>query len=460
MRRLNNQDSLMAAGEAAGWGLHIACLQLHDDGLDLERVRDLFAARLPHLPAFRQRLVTVPADLDRAVWVEAEVDVADHVHGIRVPAPGDDRRLGAVVGDLFAQPFDRHRPLWDAWVLEGLRDGRVGVLTRVHHTTADGMRGVALLAATLDLDQAAPLGRAGGAPGAGPDADGPVALLASGGLHLAGAPARWARTGIDVARAAGRLVRVVAGGRSSGLTLPLTAPATRFNRAVTGRREVAFCRLPLGPAVRAARREGVTVNDVVLALCGGALRRHLGDLQELPESPLIAAVPVGAGTAGADSQPVGNRWAVMFVSLATDVADLDERMRAIAVSARAGKAVNGALGTDLWEEVLDVPPAAIRVLARGYAALRLADRHPPLVNAVVSDLRGPSVPLFCAGARVTALHPFGPVADGLGPNITVLSYEDALDVGITVCPDVFGDPWLLIDALRAEAAELARRYPA
>jgi WS/DGAT/MGAT family acyltransferase len=252
----------------------------------------------------------------------------------------------------------------------------------------------------------------------------------------------------------------VAHGDSAGLALPLTAPRTSFNRAVTDRREVAFCRVALAPVKRAGRQEGVTVNDVVLAMCGGALRRHLRECRELPGRSLTAAVPVEAGHRRAAPQPVGNHWAVMVVSLATDVEDLDDRIRAVAVSARAAKAVQGALGPDLWQELLDVPPAAIRVLARGYAGLRLADRHPPLVNVVVSDLRGSPAPLYCAGERVTGLYPIGPVADGLGPNITVLSYGDSLDVGIAVCPDRFGDPWLLTEALQAEGDELARRYPA
>lgn len=458
MRRLNHQDSLMEAGEASGWRLHIASLQLYEGGLDLATVRRLYAARLPHLPPFRERLLPVPAGIDRSAWVEDDVDVADHVHGVRLPPPGSDRQLGVLVGELYARPFDRRRPLWDVWVVDGLQGGRVAVLARMHHSAADGTRGVALLSATLDPEPDSPLIRPGGEPGAGPGVAPRLRLVGAGAARLAGTPGRWTRTVADAARAAARVAVVTARGESAGLTLPVTAPRTPFNRAVTDRREVAFCSLPLAPVKRAARTEGVTVNDVVLAVCGGALRRHLQARAALPRARMIAAVPIGDAPGPGPGRP-GNHWAVVIVSLGTDVEDLTERVRAVAVSARAGKSIQAALGSDLWQRVLDVPPVAIRALARGYAGLRLADLHPPLINMVVSDLRGPSAPLYCAGARLAALHPVGPVADGLGPNVTVLSYGDSLDVGVAVCPDVFGDPWPLVEALRAESEELGRRYP-
>lgn len=466
MRRLNNQDTLLVYGEATGWRLHIASLQVYraTDApvrLDLEQVRALYRQRLADLPVFRVRLVRVPGGAGRPVWVEnPDTDVADHIHGIRLPEPGTDRQLATLVGELFARPIDLDRAPWDVWVIEGLEGGGVAVLPRVNHGAVDGTRGLELEAATLDLDPAAPPTHPAIASGPGGPAPGPLSLLGGAALGLATTPLRMARTATHLVRATGRLAGVLARGESSGLALPMAAPRTSLNQAVSTRRAFAFCSLPLAPVEYAAKQEGVTVNDVVLALTAGALRRYLADRGELPRRPLVAAMPVGLPLDEVAPNAGGNRWAVTTVGLATDITDPTERLRAIAISARAGKAVQRAIGPDLWQDLVDLPPAMIGWIARGYAGLRLVDRHPPLVNVVVSNLRGSPLPVYCAGTRVDANYPIGPVADGLGLNLTVVSYRDALDVGLSVCPDLVEDPWLLADALRVESDELADRYPA
>lgn len=464
MQRLNSQDALLLYGEATGWRLHIGSVQLFaaedSERLDLERVRGLYRQRLPHLPAFRARLARVPGELSRPVWVEDPgFEVEDHVHGLRLPSPGTDRQLGVLVGELFARPIDLDRPLWDVWVISGLERGGVAVLSRVHHSAADGIRGLELEAVTLDLDPAAPLARAGPAVGALDPDPGWLTLLGGAALRTATTPVRLARTAAHLARASGRLAGVLARGESSGLALPMAAPRTSLNRPLTDRRAFAFCSLPLTAIARAAKQEGVTVNDVVLAITAGALRRYLKDRGELPDRALTAALPVGFAAEGSAVPVGGNRWAVITASLATDIADPADRLRAIALSVRAGKSIQRAIGPELWQDLVDVPPVLIRLLARGYAGLGLVDHHPPVVNVVVSKMRGAPVPLYCAGARVAANYPIGPVADGLGLNLTLVSYLDALDVGVSVCPDLVEDPWLLVDALRAEADELDRRYP-
>jgi hypothetical protein len=163
-------------------------------------------------------------------------------------------------------------------------------------------------------------------------------------------------------------------------------------------------------------------------------------------------------TVDGPSQPIGgNHWQVMVSSLATDVADPVERLHKIARSSRAGKAVQRAVGPELWRDLVDVPPVLVTLAARGYADLRLVERHPTVVNVVVSSMRGAPFPLYCAGARLKANYPMGPIADGLGLNITVISYLDTLDLGLTVCPDLVEEPWRLVDAFRDEGAALERR---
>lgn len=464
MERLKGQDALMVYGEASGWPLHMASLQIYDvsmlpGGLDVERVRDLYRQRLAHLPAFRHRLVRVPGGLDRPVWVEdLSVDVADHIHERRLSSPGTDQQLGELVGRLCEPLLDLTRPLWEVWVIEGLENDRVAILARVHHGAVDGLRGMEIQAATFDLDASAPIARAGGAPGAGEDIPGTMRLLGGAAIHLAGSAVHTARTAAHVVGATGRLADVVRRGGAADFALPFSAPRTLLNEAVSTRRGLAFGSLPLAPVKAAARQEGATVNDVVLAITGGALRRYLDSRGELPDRPLVVAVPVGLASEGTPRSVGGNRWAIMLASLATDVADPVERLHKVAASARAGKAVQQAIGTALWSDIVDFPPGVVGVVARGYAGLGLVNVHPPFVNLVVSSLRGAPFPLYFAGARLLADYPVGPLADGLGLNVTVISYLDSLDVGLTFCPDLLEDPWAMVDAFHAEADEITRRY--
>lgn len=464
MQRLNTQDALLAYGEASGWPLHVAVLQVYDaaavpQGLGPERVRELCRQRLPHLPVFRHRLVRVPGGLDRPVWVEdPDVDVAACIHGVRVPAPGTDRQLAELAGDLNERPVDLSGPPWEVWVIEGLEGGRVALLTRLHHAAADGVRGLEIQAGAFDPDPAAPPARPGGIPGAGVDVPGRWQLLTGAAVNLAAAPVRGVRTAGHLARTAGRLADAARRGQLAGLALPFTAPRTSLNGPVSKRRGYAFCSLSLAAVRAAARQEHVTVNDVVLALTGGALRRYLGQRGELPARSLTAAMPVGLPSQDAPWPGGGNRWAVTVASLATDVGDPVRRLHTIAASARAAKAVQQAIGPEPWLEVADVPPAMVAAIARGYAGLRLVNLHPTIVSVVVSSLRGPQLPLYLAGARMLASYPIGPVADGFGLNVTVVSYLDKLDFGLSVCPDLVPEPWQVAGAFRAEEAELARRY--
>ena len=463
-QRLTGLDALFVYGEASGWPLHMTALALFDpattpEGLDVGRVRELFRERLPHLPIFRQRLVRAPGGLDCPVWVEdPDLDVDDHIHAVRVPSPGTPRQVAELVADLTTPPLDLGRPLWEKWVIEGIDGGLVAVLDRVHHAAIDGVRGLQVQTATFDVEADAPLAREGEEAGTGVRVPPAYELVGQAAARLATTPLRALATAGHVALAAGRVANVVRRGDAAGYAPPFAAPRTSLNAPVTTRRSIAYCSLPLPRLHQVARREHATVNDVVLTLVGGALRTYLVERGELPRRPLTAALPVGLASRGESSGVGGNRVALTTASLGTDIADPRDRLRAVARSTRAGKQVLRAIGPELTMQLVDLaPPTVVGVSARSYARLRLVNRHPPLVSAVVSDLRGAPMPLYLAGARLVAMYPFGPVADGLGPNVTVIGYQDSLDFGLNVCPDIVDDPWRLVDGLRATAAELTRR---
>lgn len=466
MQRLSSQDSVFVSGEASGWPLHMGSVVLLDpsrlpDGLDVTRVRALMAARLPQLSVFRRTLVRVPAGLDRPAWTEsAEIDLEEHIRAARVPSPGGPRELADLVAELYTPPLDLSRPLWQIWVIEGVQGDRVAMLIKLHHSLVDGVRGREIQQIMYDVTPDAPFVRDGDSePADGSDSSRWRMLAGSAGTLLA-TPVRLARTVRHLAGAVTRIGDASVHHQLSGLSMPLTAPRTAFNAPISARRGFSYGTVPLGPIKRMARAESATVNEVVLLLLGGALRRYLAERDDLPAKTLIAAVPIGVEGQTQTGAATGNAWEAMITSLATDVDDPVERLHAITRSSRAGKNAQSALGHDLWADLLDLPPVLVGLAARGYAGLHLARVHPTVVNLIVSNVRGAPMPLYFAGARLEALYPMGPIADGMGLNVTLLSYRDGLDFGFTTCPDLVPDPWLLVEALQAEAAELSERYPA
>lgn len=459
MERLDAQSTLQVYGEASGWPMVMGSLQIYDPstsagGLNLERVRTLYTERLPHLPVFRHRLVLSPGGWESPSWVEdPSVDVAAHVTAVPLDPPHTDEQLGELAGKLMQAPMDRTRPLWDSWVIEGLSGGRVAVLTRLHHAAVDGVRGMTTQSALFDLAPDAPFSRPGSTPGAGADNPSATQHLGEAVTSLASSPVRLLRTGNRLAGAAARIATKVARGEGTGFAAPMLAPRTRFNPTITARREAGFVSIALSPLRELARQEGGTVNDVVLALVGGALRRYLDGHGELPRRSLLTSVPVGI--ASEDPATVtGNRWAVMISTLATDEEDPTRRLRAVMESTRTAKAKR-TTEDDASADRLEVPPIVVATLAKSYAQLRLAALLPPLSNVVVSNVRGSSSPLYFAGARLLANYPLGPLADGLALNVSVLGYSDSLDFGLQVCPDAVPDVWSIVAAIRAESRALA-----
>src|SRR5664280_1326380 len=419
MQRLSGADASFVYGETPNWHMHLGTLAVLDpstapDGFNADRLRSLVEARAGLLGPFLRRLVEVPFGLDRPAWVDdPHLDLDRQIRSVGVPAPGGPRELGALVGDLLAYKLEPGRPLWEVWFIDGLEEGRVALLTKMHHCLADGVRGTPLRAARTS---------------------GHLSRSALGVLHVRGSP-EWPT-----------------------VTLPFQAPRTSLNRSITPHRGFAYCSVPLSGVKAIKNVFSVTVNDVVLGICAGALRRYLADRGELPDKPLIAQIPVAVHVDdGGDASGAawGNATTVMGAALPTQLDDPVERLRAIHASTQSAKAMQQALGDDLILDLADVaPPGLLAAGVRAYSRLRLADHHPPVFNLIVSNVQGPPLPLYIAGARLVASYPIGPLLDGGGLNITAMSYLDHIDFGYVVCPEIVEDPWQLANATSAAFVEL------
>lgn len=466
MQRLSGMDASFVYGETPSWHMHAGTLVVLDpstapQGFDTGTLRTLFEARAGLLGPFLRRLVEVPFGLDRPVWVDAPLlDLDCHIHRVGVPRPGGQRELGALVGDLFAYKLERDRPLWEIWFIDGLEDGNVGLLVKVHHALVDGARGARLYELLFDLTPDAPFDRPDIPEVRGERVPSAWEMALRALPRLAATPLRAARTAGDLAGSGLRMLRFHRTAEWPSVTFPFQAPRTSLNHAITSHRGFAFCSVPLSEVKVIKNAFSVTVNDVVLGICAGGLRRYLADRGELPAKPLVAQIPVAVHVgdgAPSSGQTWGNAVAVMGATLGTHIDDPAERLRAIHASTRSAKLMHRALGDDLILDLADVaPPAVLAAGVRAYSRLRLSERHPPVFNLIISNVQGPPIPLYVAGARLVANYPIGPLLDGGGLNITVISYLDGVDFGFAVCPEIVEDPWSLVDATKAAFAELQK----
>ena len=458
MQRLTGADATFLYAQTRTSHFEIASVLVLDPStaagsVDLATTRQYLSDRLHLVPFLRRRLVRIPLGLDHPRWIEdPDFDLAYHLREAALAGPGTDAQLAEFVADLMSRPLDQTRPLWECHLVSGLAGGRMASIIKVHHAAVDGVAGFDSLASLVDL-----------APDSPPPAPPAVAwradrepaeldLLVGAVSHLALQPFR------AVATTRRLLTKAVASRRSShgGAAVLSTpgAPSTPFNTAVTPHRRVQFVDIPMADLAAVKEHVGTTLNDVVLAVVGGALRRYLQRTGRAPQAQLQSFVPLSTRT-GAGSANDANLTTALYVGLHTDVADPVDRLRAIAHSSAEAKARYAEFGpatlTDITE--LGGAPGGV-VMAKAMDLLRLNERVRLGANVVVSNIPGPPIPLFINGAKVERMYPVGPVADGNALNVTLISYEGSMGFGL--CADRTAVPDLadLADDLRASADEL------
>lgn len=421
--------------------------------VDFERLRLGARLILPRLEAFRRRPLEIPLGLGHPFWIDApRLDLDYHLHHEKLPAGSGEEALDDLLGRIASAPLDRRRPLWQIFFVEGLPGGCVAYVTKLHHALADGMASAGLVLHALQEDpEPATL------PTAYASEQEPVPPAAE---RLLRSLQRELRRQRELPSLLARSVHDLHAGlqrRRAGLPIPprpFTSPATRFNRPLSADRICAHVRLPLSELREVKGALGCTLNDVYLSVVGGALRSYLERHGELPEKPLSAAVPVSVRGEG-DAPLFGNATAYWFSTTASHLADPLERLHAVAESTRAARALFAARDPRLAIEWLDHWPLR-RLYLDGLSWLGGALLHRPTYNVIVSNVRGPSHPLYNDGARLVALYSMGPLTLQQGLNFTAWSYLDDFTVGLHACRDAVPDLRSLADALPAELEALRR----
>ncbi len=462
MKPLSGIDAAFLQLETAETPMHVGAVQLYEPPARgragwVDRARAQVAARLPLLPVLRRRLASLPFDVASPVWVEdREVDLDRHFHRVRLARPGTMAQLEARVARLHAERLDRGDPLWSIHAIEGLASGEVALYVKVHHAMLDGVAGVRLAEA---LHDASPAPRRVRVPPPAPleETPGLGTLLGAAVAKSAGEYGKLLRSLPDAARLVGDGVAALAalGGPVRGGKGLLRGPPTAFNVAITGERAFATASIPLAEVKAVAKRHGAKVNDVVLAIVGGALRRALVEAGGLPKKPLVAAMPVSLRADG--DTAYSTRATLVVASLATHLAHPLARLEAIRDSAGRAKAFTVKAKAVL---PVDFPslgaPWVLSAIARAYGVAQGLRAFPPLANVVVSNVPGPAAPLYLAGARLRAWWPASIVEHGLGLNVTVQSYAGSLDFGIVAARAAMPGVRALAGALYDAHRELTR----
>ncbi|MCP4616742.1 MAG: wax ester/triacylglycerol synthase family O-acyltransferase [Bradyrhizobium sp.] len=442
MDQLSGMDASFLHLETPETPMHVGSLMLFDlpkgyEGDFYEDVKSIIGKRMHLASVLVRKLATMPFELAEPVWIaDDDIDLDYHVRSATLRRPGTMAQLEQLIARLHASLLDRSRPLWELYVIEGLEDGRVAVYTKAHHSGVDGKAGAEMAKVLYDISpeirEVPPPRRK---RGSGNYQLGVSELLQAAATNAAQQYRKLAELLPTAAKALGTAASVVASQRAAkgerNLNLGL-APKTIFNESITNQRSYTTMSLPMADIKGLGKRVGGTVNTIVMAMCSIALHRFLKERDLLPKEALIAMVPVSLRSEG--DSAMNNQVSMVRVDLATDIKDLSERFKAIHASSEAAKAVVRELKPVLG---VDVPITGSPWLMTGLASLlgrsNLVGRFPAVGNVLISNVPGPPMPLYMAGARMVHYFPVSIPYHGSALNITVQSYAGQLDLGVTAC---------------------------
>ena len=465
MKHLSGLDATFLHFETPEMPMHVGSLNVLElpkgyKGDFYEDAKAFMASRIHLADVFTRKLALMPFDLSNPVWVDDDdIDIDYHVRHITLPKPGTNRQLQQYVARLHSSLIDRSRPMWEFYIIDGLQSGDVALYTKVHHAGIDGQAGVEVGKAIFDLE---PTGRVVKPPRDKPRRNGyqlGMAELATAALR--NTAAQYVKL-YKMLPALGKALSSLASpsaestpadAKALAKRFDLTAPRTPFNVSITNQRSFAGRTIPLAETKAIAKHFGVTLNDVVMATVSGALRSYLKDSNELPDKSLVAGVPVSLREAGDDT--ANNQASMILVSLASDIKDPLERLKAINKSSTQSKSTMNKFKAVVLD---DFPMFGAPWLMSGVASMvgrsGLVNVLPPMANVAISNVAGAPFPMYFAGALVTCYYPVSIASQGMALNVTVQSYNGRMDYGLIACRRAVPDITEIGDYMLAEHKKL------
>jgi WS/DGAT/MGAT family acyltransferase len=464
MQALTGLDSSFLYLETDTTPMHVGSLNVYEGNLTFDEFRAFLSERLHLAPRLLQKLVNVPLGLGNPYWIDdADFDINLHLQHLALPKPGDWKALRKLTSKMIGQQLDRSRPLWEFIFVEGLDNvpqvpkGSVAIISKIHHAAIDGASGAEIMGLLFDVSKKprtvprAPIREIEEVPSS-------LKLLGKSYVNLIKSPFKLPSLLLQTAKttlATGKISRIE---NSEVPRTVFNAPRTRLNQSISSRRlwNSALLSLPRVKALRTAV-VGSTLNDVVLAICTGALRRYLLEKNELPDKPLVAMVPVNTRSKSA-GKDMGNQVSAMLIQLPTNLEDPIDQLRQLHQNTKRGKAYQDAIGAKQMTDYAEFIPFALGAGAsRLYTRMHASNYHRPLFNVVITNVPGPQVPLYMDGKKLLANMGFAPIFDGMGLIIPVLSYNGVLSFSPTTASNIMPDVDLFTRYLREAANTLEHR---
>lgn len=429
-------DATFLYAETPTSPMNVGSVAIIEGSLSYKDFRALIMSRLHLIPKFRRRLMYVPFSVDHPYWVDdPDFNIDMHIKHVALPKPGDWKKLRRMASREFSEPLDQSRPLWSFTFVEGLdnlsqvKPGSVAIISKVHHVAIDGMGGAGLLAILFDFSpetKEIPEPR----PYKPKPLPNEISLMLKSGMGFAKDPLKFPRLIKESVEATIKAGFVTRAQHLDLPTAPFTAPKTPLNGIISAERKWNTSIISLTRVKRLKNIMGTTVNDVLLAICAGALRRYLKEKKKLPKKPLVAMVPIS--TREKKGSIDGNELSAMLVQLATDIEDPIERLEKIYENTIKGKTYQGATGAKTLSNLAEsVPFGVANQAARLYSRFHLAKIHKPVFNVVITNVPGPQIPIYLHGHKLLHIMGMAPIIDGMGLIITILSYGDEITISPT-----------------------------
>lgn len=437
VKPISGMDATFLYIESATSPMHIGSVAVIEGDLDFDKFRATILSRIHLIPKLRKRLLYVPLSIDYPYWVDdPNFDIDMHIQHIALPKPGDWKGLRKVASQIFSEPLDQSRPLWSFTFVEGLDNipqvpkGSVAVISKIHHVAIDGVGGSSLLSLIFDFTpEPKPI------PAPRPYTPTPlpneIEMMLRSSMSFVEKPLKFPKLiseAVSASFKAGMLTRVK---KVDLPTAPFTAPQTPLNGLRASQRKWNSAILSLDRIKVLKNAMKVTLNDVLLAICAGALRRYLLEKDKLPLKPLVAMVPISTRSQTEEDED-GNNVSSMLVQLATNIEDPIERLETIHENTLLGKTYQGAIGAKTLANMAEAVPFGIaNQAARLYSRFQLSEMHNPVFNLTITNVPGPQMPLYLNGHKLLSIMGMAPIIDGMGLIITIFSYNGLVTLSPT-----------------------------
>ncbi len=460
LQHISGMDATFLYTESPNSPMNIGSVIVIEGSLDFDTFKRILLSRIHQFKKLRQRLVYVPLSIDYPYWVDdPNFDIDLHIKHIALPQKGSWKELRQTASQFFSEPLDQNKPLWNMTFVEGLNNipqvpaGSVAIITKIHHVAVDGVGGAGLMSLFLDFTS-----EKREIPEPKPYKPEPIpneiSLMINSTLSFAKDPLKFPKlvtSALTATLKAGFLTRVQ---KMDLPTVPFTAPNTPLNGIVSAQRKWNSAILSLERIIALKNIMGATVNDVLLAICAGALRRYLKEKGKLPEKSLVAMVPISTRTQS-ESEQIDNQVSAMFVQIATNIEDPIQRLETIQENTNRGKTYQGALGAKTLANMAEAVPFGIaNQAARLYSKFKISEFHKPPFNVTITNVPGPKMPLYTNGHKMLSVMGSAPVLDGLGLIITILSYDGYVTISPTSDVNSMPDLDNFTKYLRESANEL------